>query len=75
MDDVKSVLTHVKHHALPPLTDDDNCGIGQYANTPLKDVPFSFFEWMVHKEIEGLHLSRSKQWVRVIQYIKSHANK
>lgn len=55
----------------PPLTDDCCCGIGKYVYVPLKDVPISFFEWMVRITQEAPRVARSPQWTRVLKYIHS----
>jgi hypothetical protein len=59
---------------LPPLTDNDPCGLGKHADTLIKDVPISYFEWMVQQEIDKpLTLHRSRQWQRVMAYIRTHS--
>lgn len=56
-----------------PLSDDDPCGIGIHKDTPLREVPISYFAWMVRQQAEYPRESRSPQWIRVIQYIRSKA--
>ncbi len=59
--------------ARPPLTDDDPCGLSPYVETPLRDVPIGYFEWMVRKTAEAPRVYHGIQWVRVMQWIKSKA--
>jgi hypothetical protein len=67
-----AMKTLKKHEHQPPLTGDDPCGLGIHTDTKLRDVPIGFFEWMVRMEEEKpLTLHRSKQWIRVIDYIRT----
>jgi hypothetical protein len=47
----------------------DVCGIGKFKNTPLRDVPLTFFEWM--REVERLYprVYRGDRWLAVIKYL------
>lgn len=56
--------------ALPPLKDSDQCGLRPYTHTPLKDVPVSYFEWMVLQQQYAPRVSRGMQWMRVMEWIK-----
>lgn len=57
--------------APPPLTDADPCGLRPYQHTPLRDVPVSFFEWMVLQQQYAPRVSRGTQWLRVMQWIRN----
>lgn len=54
------------------LTPDDPCGIGKFANTPLKDVPMSFFEWMRESEKLNPRQWRGYKWLAVIIYLNAN---
>jgi hypothetical protein len=54
----------------PPLTDNDMCGLSPYIRTPLKEVPVSYFEWMVLQTQYASRVSRSPQWHRVMDWIR-----
>jgi hypothetical protein len=52
------------------LTDADPCGLKPYVNTPLRDVPVSYFEWMVLQQQYAPRVNRGTQWLRVMEWIK-----
>lgn len=55
----------------PPLTPDDLCGIGRdWKHVKLRDVPTSFFEYMLKVQREYPRVYRGQQWLRVMEYIK-----
>jgi uncharacterized protein (DUF3820 family) len=56
---------------LPPLTDDDCLGFGQYTITKLKDVPIKYLQWMVECSREYPRVARPTRWNMVLEWIKS----
>lgn len=56
---------------LPPLTDDDVLGFGQYKETKLKHVPIGFLKWMVECSRDYPRVSRSPRWNMVLEWIRS----
>jgi len=57
--------------ALPPLTDECQIGFGPHRYMRLADVPVSFFVWMVKEQNEYPRVSRSTQWIRVMDWLRS----
>jgi hypothetical protein len=55
------------------LTGSDPCGIGKFRETPLQDVPMSFFEWIRREEAMYPRLWRGERWLAVIIYL-NHNN-